>query len=334
MRRVVVSLISLLAVACAGYTGYWFYIAGKLKTSLAPWAEARRAEGFVAKWDRVAIDGFPTAFRLKFAHAVYGREAPVPYTLSSDLILAEAAPWNLQHWQASAPHGARLQSSLEESSVNAATLDGAVALGGAPGTVIDLAAHDLVGGTEMGRIHISDAAARITLPDRPPANHRDTAFDLMLRLTGLTLPIRGTPFGDTVAALSFSGSFKGTLPPGPLRQALAAWRDDGGTIELQESALRWGSLAVDANGTLALDAALQPIGAFTAVILDHDALIDAAVAAGEMRQGDASLVKTFLGLMAKSGPDGRKKLTLPLRLQNDRVFLGPAQIAELPRFTW
>src|SRR5579863_7634575 len=111
---------------------------------------------------------------------------------------------------------------------------------------------------------------------------------------------------------SLSGSFKGTLPPGPLRQALAAWRDGGGIIEVRDGTVRWGSLAVDVNGTLALDAALQPIGALTATILDHNVLIDAAVAAGEMREGDASLVKTFLGLMAKSGPDGKKRLTLPL----------------------
>jgi len=334
MRRIVVSLISLLAVACAGYTGYWFYIAGKLKSSLAPWAEARRAEGFVVAWDAATVEGFPRSFRLKFTRAAYGSERPVPYTINSDLILAEAAPWDLQRWQVSAPHGATLRSPIEEDGASAATIDGTIGLGGTPGTVVDLAAHDLIGTTEIGKIRAADAAMRLTLPDRPPASHRDTAFDLTLRLTGLTLPLRGAPFGDTIKALTLTGSFKGALPSGPLRQALAAWRDDGGTIELQQSALRWGSLAVDANGTLALDAELQPIGAFTAVILDHGALIDAIVAAGEMREGDAGLVKTFLGLMAKSGPDGQKRLTLPLRVQNDRVFLGPVEVAVLPRVTW
>ena len=39
-------------------------------------------------------------------------------------------------------------------------------------------------------------------------------------------------------------------------------------------------------------------------------------------------------MMAKPGADGKKRLTLPVSLQNDRIYLGPAQIARLPRFTW
>ncbi len=140
--------------------------------------------------------------------------------------------------------------------------------------------------------------------------------------------------GATVDAVTLSGALKGAVPAGQLRQALAAWRDDGGTIELEEGTLRWGSLAASANGTLALDTALQPIGALTATIENHDAVIDAAVAGGTLRADDASLAKVLLGLMVKPGIDGKKQLTLPVTLQNRRLYLGPAQIAVLPAITW
>src|SRR5260221_522214 len=198
MRRIIVAVVVLLLVAAAAsYTGYWFYIAGRLPEAIAGWAEARRGEGYGVRLDSLAVGGFPTSFRVTLAGAV-----------------------------------------------------------------------------------------------------------------------------------------KGAVPPGQLRQALATWRDDGGTIELEEGALRWGSLAASANGTLALDAALQPIGALTATIENHNAVIDAAVAGGTLRADDANLAKVLLGLMAKPGADGKKRLTLPVTLQNRRLYLGPAQIAVLPAITW
>jgi len=38
--------------------------------------------------------------------------------------------------------------------------------------------------------------------------------------------------------------------------------------------------------------------------------------------------------MVKPGIDGKKQLTLPVTLQNRRLYLGPAQIAVLPAITW
>src|SRR5216683_1331251 len=74
--------------------------------------------------------------------------------------------------------------------------------------------------------------------------------------------------------------------------------------------------------------------ALTASIENHDAVIDAAVAGGTLRADDASLAKVLLGLMVKPGIDGKKQLTLPVTLQNRRLYLGPAQIAVLPAITW
>jgi acyl-CoA reductase-like NAD-dependent aldehyde dehydrogenase len=76
------------------------------------------------------------------------------------------------------------------------------------------------------------------------------------------------------------------------------------------------------------------LGGKAPMIVLEDADVDAAVAAGNLRAGDANLIKIALGLMAKTGADGHKQITVPVSLQNDRLYLGPAQIAALPRFTW
>jgi hypothetical protein len=333
MRRIAVASCLALAVGAAAYGGYWFATAARLRSGIERWAAARQAEGRDLHWTGMAADGFPFAFRLRVTGAVLDGVRPLPFAAASPVLVGEARPWNLRHWRLSAPEGAQVTTPIDGTTLTAATLDGMLALGMAGATAVTLDAHD-VAASGSARLHVAEAELQLTLPDHAPASHRDPAFDAALRLAKVTLPAPLPPLGDTVDILTLAATVKGALPPGPLRQALAAWREDGGTIELQDGAIRWGALALVANGTLALDETLQPIGALTATVEDQDAIIDAAVAHGTMRAGDADLAKAVLGLLAKPGADGKRRLTVPLSLQNHRLYLGPAQIATLPRLTW
>jgi hypothetical protein len=140
--------------------------------------------------------------------------------------------------------------------------------------------------------------------------------------------------GGTIERLNLAATMKGGLPQGRLRDALALWQQRGGTVEITSASLRWGALAIDASGTLALDELLQPVGTLTAAIESDDATIDTLAALSKLRPGDVALIKNVVRLVATSGPDGKKRLTLPVMLKNDRVYLGPAQIAALPHLTW
>lgn len=332
MRRALFSAALFLALLLAGYTGYWFYVAHRLAAGVEPWAEARRAQGYTLRWDGFTVSGYPSEFRLSFSGAVIGGTRPLPFEAAAPLLVGEARPWNLQRWRITASRGVHATAPSQGSEIAAAAIDGELALADAP--AIDLTAHDVAGGGKAAGLAIAEARLQLTLPPQRPASHRDTAANGALRLTRAKLPQAVSPFGDTIETLVLAGSLKGAIPQGPLRQALTAWRDDGGTIELADAALHWGALDLRASGTLALDEAMQPEGSLTATVEDHGAVIDAAVAAGYLRAGDAHFIKTFLGLMAKPGPDGKKRLTVPLSLQNDRIYLGPAQVAALPRFTW
>jgi hypothetical protein len=322
-----------LALAAAAYSGYWFTTAARLRAGVERWAAARQAEGRDLRWTSVAVEGFPLSFRLRVTAAALRGERPVPFEASSPILTGEAWPWNLRHWRVSASAGAQLRTPIQDTALAAAALDGEIAFAASGGMAVTLRAHQIAA-TGGAALRVAEAELQFTLPDRAPASHRDMAVAAALRLSGLTLPRPVPPLGDTVDLLTLAGTVNGALPLGPLRQALAAWRDDGGTVELQDGAIRWGTLSLAARGTLALDDALQPMGALTATVEDQNAVIDAAVAQGSLRVGDADLAKIFLGLMAQSGPDGKRRLTVPLSLQKGRAYLGPAQIATLPRFTW
>lgn len=334
MRRIVLPLLLLVVLAAGGYTAYWFVLAHRLEARLGPWAEAQRVRGTVLGWQSVTVEGFPAVFRLRFTGATASGERPVKLAAVAPLLLAKAHVWDLRHWHLIAPQGASLTLPGEVMGLTGAAVDGRLQLDKGSGTAIDLAAEDVAGNGLAAGLQIASAEANLVLPDHAPTSHLEPDLSVALHLTQVTLPAAVPPFGKDVQALTLAATIKGAFPPGKLHDALAAWRHDGGTIELTDGSLQWGALTASANGTLALDDQLQPIGALTATIENHDAIVDAAVASGNLRARDAGLLKIVLGLMAKPGADGKKQLTLPVSLQNDHVYLGPARIAALPRLAW
>lgn len=316
MRRFFLVIFASIAVALAAYTGYWFRMSDRLRVGVTRWADARRAEGRSLGWDEMAVDGYPLAFRVRLRNAVLDGMQPLPYEVLAPTLIGEARPWDLQRWRLTAPAGIRVAAPSETETISADGLDGNLTLGSSDGTVVDLVARHAIASGVVSGLGADRVAVRLALPDHALADHRDTAFAATIQLDQATLPTALPPFGSTIELLNVEGTLKGAPPSGPLRPALDAWRAAGGTIELQQGTLRWGSLAMTATGTLALDEALQPMGAFTATIENQNAIVDAAVAGGALRAGNANAVKLVLGLLAKPGPDGKQQLTVPISLQN------------------
>jgi hypothetical protein len=343
MRRKLLTLAAVVLVA-ASYGLYWYSVAGLVRSGILDWSAARRAEGFTVGWDRYVISGFPFLLRVAIEQPVFGQTGVEPgYAAQAPLLVGEARPWALDRWYLTAASGARL--AIQPGPVRPAITVTANALAGTvrpaesddaashPGTAVALSADGVAvaGPTPLAIAH---AGVQTTIPAHPVASHLDTWLSAGFSLAGVTLPQAVQPLGDTIDRLAAAVAVKGTIPGGPHREALAAWRDDGGTLEITSLDVAWGKLQLGAKGTLALDATLQPVGALTALIRGYNDIIDALVAAGSVRAGDAALAKLALGLLAKEGPDGTYEIGAPLTLQNGSVFLGPARLARLPVFTW
>lgn len=330
-RYVVLAAIALVAAA-AIYSAFWFSVAGGLRGGLEPWAAVRRSEGYTVAWEKASVGGFPLSFRVSFEDASFGGSRPAPFTAKAPILVFRAAPWDLQRWHLVAPHGAKLAAS--GASFDAARLDGSVTLRRGGESLIDIEATALDGQDYASGLHAGGATVHLALPAKAPADHGDAALDAVVDVTQLSLPAGLPPLGNVVDRLSLAATLKGRLPPGEAPQSLAAWRDDGGTVELAHGALHWGRLALDATGTMALDGNLQPEAALTATIEGQNEIVDAAVSAGDLRAKDAGIAKLVLGVLAHPGPDGRPQIKAPIRVQDEHLFLGPAKIADLPHIEW
>jgi hypothetical protein len=331
MRRSWAILAALVVAGLAAYAGLWFEAARSVRQGLPAWAEARRAEGYALAWRSAEIEGFPLAFRLHLTGATLATAGSLPATAAAPELMLEAAPWNLHRWRFRAPLGARVEAPLSAAGIAAATLDGAVAEGD-DGTEVTLGAHGLSGSGLGDGLAAGALDARMTLPPRRPQSERDVLFSLAVKLEDATVP-QAPPFARHIDELSVATTMRGQLAAAPLGRALAQWRDGGGTLDLDEARIAWGGTTIALSGTLALDEAMQPEGALTATITGGDKLVDALVAAGAIEPGLANFAKAVMSAIATPGEDGNTT-RVPVTVQDQRVYVGPAPIAALPHVTW
>jgi hypothetical protein len=341
--RALVAVTALVAVLAIGYAAAWYYVAGRVREAVIDWAEARRVEGVTAGWDRLDVGGFPFGYTVRLEKPVLEQTTIEPgYDLRAPVLVASAPPWSLTRWRLEAAQGieaelqpgpARPALRFEASHANGDVHPVGATADAVGGTQLTLKLDDAsVQGDQIFRL--ARAELETVLPGRPALDRRTVWLPAALRLTRLTLPAGIGRLGEVIDELTLRASVKGTIPGGPRRAALAAWRDAGGTVEVEALGLEWGPLAASAGGTLALDGMLQPIGALTAKIQGYGEIIDTLAARGAVKAGDAALAKVGLSLLAKPAANGRSEISTSVTLQNGQIFLGPVRVGDLPRFTW
>lgn len=336
--RLGLAAIVLLLVLFGAYAAYWWIVAGRIENGIAAWAQSIGAKKVDVSWRRLRVTGFPLAFRIEIDAALLRDRgvSPAP-ELRIPALDGTARFWDFADWRLAAVRG--LSADLAGAGrrpplrLAAQAATGAVTLGAAGGAKLwlTLGHADAEAG---GRVEVKSADAWIVLPATAPRTHTDPSLGLALALRQVHLPAAPPVLGDTIEEAAFGITVKGALPDGPLARAVAAWRDQGGTIEFDNLHLDWGGVGASANGTLALDRTLQPIGAFSGAVEGYGEVLKALVHTGRLRAGDAVLAQLALTMLAKSGPDGQPQIATSFTIQDGQMYLGPAKLGEAPRIVW
>lgn len=328
LRHIVIAAVAATALAAAGYTAYWYAAASAVRDGVAEWAEARRAEGFEVSHGEVAVSGFPFRLVAVMAQPMLARPDTDPaWRWSADELAAEARPWSPGRIAVTLPTAQRIVYRRDDGveRVVTLTLEAGVAhvmlVDGVAGSIA-IEASGIAAETPRGPMALDRLVVSV---ERAADDQVAVSFDAR-RLT--LAPDAGGPLGREVAALAATATVVGRVPDGPLRLALRAWSAAGGTVELHSLALEWGTLALEAAGTLALDNQLRPQAALSAEITGYGGVLDAFAEAGAMAVRDASIAKTFLNLMAKT-KSGRRVLEVPVTAQGGKLYVGPLPLLEL-----
>jgi hypothetical protein len=330
--------IVLIVVFSALYSAVWLFLAHRVERVADAFMERERVQGMNLTAASEALEGFPFRIELRLTGvAAEGLPRLPGGHLTVPTAFAWAHPWSLDEWRFGLLGGAVI-----EGPQGRITFD---LLGGHAGTVLgpgatpggDLAEFHVdnvvvtAAGKMLGVLH---ANLEVRVPPVEPTRHEEPLFSVAFQAHHISLPSAIAPLGQEIDHLQADATWRGPLPPGKLPAALAGWRDDGGTVDVQNIDLGWGPLSLGADGTMALDKDLQPMGAFSARIMGHDAILDALTASGALKSNEAALARMGLAMMAQRGADGTPQLKTPITIQDSALFLGPARMLKLGRIGW
>jgi hypothetical protein len=336
-KHVLIGPIILLAFVLLSYPAYWLYAASIGEELLDDWINEQRKDGFTINHSSVETTGFPFLVRIEIL-APNALNSATGLSWWSEKLHLDLQPWDLKRYRLEAlgAQQMRYRGTLEEGdfTVNTTGIEG-VAVIGDSGT---LAALSLV----LKNIQITDAdrgsllktdhiVADIVRPDRPPGAHTESALKISVTAEQIVLAALNAPIlGDTITSIKAKVEFLGALDGDTVFEAISGWRRSGGTLEVHWLNMIWGALDLRANGTMALDTQMRPLGALTADMRGYDETLEALAEANLLRRDILQMSRVTLNLLAKtSSNDGRRVLTVPITAQDGAFFLGPIKLTDL-----
>ena len=333
LKSLVATLLVLLLRAGGARAGFWYYASGELAKGITAWRADWRASGGRAEFADPPVGGFPLELAADFASPVLA--LPTGETWRGPAtVTGRAWLWQLETIRFAAPGRHELDLPAGRLALEAAELEGAFAFAGGLLQRIEL---DLKRGRLANRDSGQELAAEaffLSAGPLAPVEGKDYAIDITFDLAGLPLPPEAagaTLLGPRLERLRLVGQLKGPLAPGAAPRAAAAlWRDGGGVLELAEIELLWGELRLEGSGTLTLDAAFRPLGAFSFETQGLLALIGRLDAAGLLDPEVVPVLTTALKALASGqGNNGQDRVSLPVTAQDGVLSLGLVPIGQL-----
>ncbi len=344
-RKILIAVCGLLVLGCAAGAAHWYLIASRLDAGFQAWVNDRRGQGWSVRIGSVGRGGWSSSASLVVHDfEISGGEPAIPggiawftprLVLSVDLL----DPWHLTI----VPEG--LQALRLPDGTSVSVVAESLELGLSGGTDPDRMMLEVSGGgiradlpkADGGQSAMSVETMEGRLELLPTAAAGDKAASFQFTINGVKLP-SGTrwPLGGQVEVVSAEGTVLGPLPEtAPPRVAATAWRDAGGSVEVQLHSLTWGPLSATGSATLALDEELQPMGAGTGHIVGYKGTFDALGSNGVLTHSAVKAAKAVLSLMA-GVPGGRERQTIdvPLTLQFRTLSMRQIPLALLPEVEW
>ncbi len=322
----------------------WFLLATNMREGIAGWAEARRAEGYSVEYAKLEMSGFPFWLRATLEQPeVAPPSGKDRWSWQGLSLVLESRPWS---WNTIFAHTRGRQA------VSLPVGDETVAFDGtAAGISAEIAFDDgrpaelrmAAEGVKLTAVdpgldlEIEIGSGHLTIRRLPEGGKHGRSAELDLAFWDVVLPggPDTLPLGNRIRKLEVGADIEGPLPEPLHHDTLTTWRDAGGTVEIRRLTLAYGPAELTTNGTLALDEALQPTGAFTARIRGFFQAVDALRSRGLVRRRDAVTAKLLLSVLTKRPRDGGPpSLSVPLTIQNRKFYVGPVPLLTLEPVTW
>jgi len=332
MRRTIIIALCLAAFLAAGWTGYWFVMAGRAADWIAVWAPPAPGKAWHGSFEASEVSGFPFSMDVRLANPeVTWDSSSGGAVWQGDWLIASFRPWSLSNFDISLPPE-QYVSLVEEGRLYMAAL--AMTAGTAHVAIVNNRAQAV-------RAEFTDLVVDLAQNQAPVTADRlmvevealtdEIAWDIALQVEGARFHSQvPEPFIGEVPLLVANLTLRGDLPEGSLEQRLGAWRDNGGVIDVHALKLVWPPLDIEGEGSLSLDRQMRPLGAFTADVVGYRELVEAFEQMGRLTRNQAMMAGAGMDAIARTDEQGNRRLNVPLSMQDGHLYVGPLMLGDLP----
>ncbi len=358
MRRRIAMIAGLAIVAVAvGITAAWFFFVHQTERAIDQWADDQRANGVDVSWRSLRFTGYPLRIDAQIDEPqMIIRQPTRTATWKPPLVTFKFSSISPDTVEFVSPGVHDLSATFEDATwsalIDAETLEGRASFPPGDYRRIEQLAGRFAGVrmtpqawadpviVERGTF---EAARRTAIPVNSLAVHpQGVSLELEFAAHDIRLPENLLAdsaleiLGSLISAVSTDVQVNGDLGTSSVTpETLTAWRDGGGTVEIASIKLRWGSLQIDADGTLALDGDLQPVGAFATRIAGLEEFVTAMENSGVLSPNDAAVARVTLAILTRSSDDGGpNRAEIPITLQERILRLGPVTLIQFPPIVW
>ena len=334
-----VGVVGGIVIAAGGYTGYWFLAASEIEDRIDSWAEKQRAQGLEIEHAGTAVSGYPFRFKVSLNEPRI-HDTKNGWRWATGMLRAEALAWDFSEVTVFPDRRNAVQVLLdggEWRDIDARIDDGRLIVKVDEERRIreiafDLRDTEVDGVWPQGTARVGSLQAiGLAIDDNGSG---DEVLKTSIAVRDVTLPSDlAEGLGQSLSFLDIDASVVGPIPSERgTSEAITAWRDAGGTLELNDFRVRWGPLGIESAGTIALDGAMRPIAALTADIIGYGDVIDALIMSNMIPLGDAFIAKVAFNMLAEKPEDGGPPVLrgVPVTAQDGTLSVATIKVAELP----
>ena len=173
-------------------------------------------------------------------------------------------------------------------------------------------------------------SALIRLPNGEKRTEKTSHYSMSFKINDILIINESVIWPKTLDGITGSIGLRGD--PGTFAlEDLIAWRDNGGTIDIERIQFERAPNKLIIKGTLALDAELKPIGAGTIDLAGLAPFLDEQQKAGRITKSEASFLHlAILVLSQTTNQQEKSMIRIPITAQNGKLKIGSFSLFDLP----
>jgi hypothetical protein len=320
-----------LIVLAVAWSGLWYFAASRAEAVISAWIEQEASAGRVYGCTSRTIGGYPFRIELRCTEPVMeltSLQRPrvvkardlvaLAQVYQPGLIVAEiTGPVSIA--DAGGPAIMQANWRLAQASLQAA--------GRRPERLSVVLQNVRLEQVDSGTAEMMNSADRVELHIRRPADGGENApIDFAALVAGGV--IAGGPLGGRPINAETSGVLRGLaeFKRQPMSARLREWQMAGGRLELTRLRVQQGEAVAVAAGEVGLSVSGRPDGTINITMAGFDQVVRDLVRGGGMQLGVIAGL-TFLGRPAEI--DGRRAVSVPFRIKDGSMSLGPIPVGKL-----